>query len=170
MFPAFRRLDSQRWRKWMFYPGAVTFFPIRTFISLGSLVLLVFFLRIISIGHRYGQEPLVGLRLWLNKTGYMICVWTIITTSFMSMKINHVDFDYSQYLGKDYLKTQKLPKKCSTIVSNHQAWLDSLILIYAVHCGFAAKIETKKVPVLSDLIDNLQSLYISRGGTEAERA
>ena len=36
--------------------------------------------------------------------------------------------------------------------------------------GFAAKIETKKVPVLRDLIDNLQSLYISRGGTEQERA
>lgn len=43
-------------------------------------------------------------------------------------------------------------------------------MIYAVYPGFAAKIETKKVPVLNDLIDNLQSLYISRGGTEKERA
>jgi hypothetical protein len=43
-------------------------------------------------------------------------------------------------------------------------------LIYGVYPGFAAKIETKKVPVLCGLIDNLQSLYISRGGTEEERA
>jgi 1-acyl-sn-glycerol-3-phosphate acyltransferase len=45
--------------------------------------------------------------------------------------------------------------KTSTIVSNHMAWLDSLILIYNVYPGFAAKIETKKVPILNDLIDNL---------------
>jgi lysophosphatidylcholine acyltransferase/lyso-PAF acetyltransferase len=42
-------------------------------------------------------------------------------------------------------------------------------LIFSVYPGFAAKIETKKVPVLNDLIDNLQSIYISRGGTETQR-
>jgi 1-acyl-sn-glycerol-3-phosphate acyltransferase len=51
-------------------------------------------------------------------------------------------------------------------IANHQAWLDSLILICNVFPGFAAAIETSKVPVLNVLIDCLQSLYISRGGTE----
>ena len=62
MFPAFRRLDSHKWRKWMFYPGAVTLFPIRTLISLGTLVLLVLFLKVAMIGHKWGKEPMTGLR------------------------------------------------------------------------------------------------------------
>lgn len=54
----------------------------------------------------------------------------IISLSLMRVTKNVIkDCDYSEYLGKDYLKTQKLPKKASTIVANHQAWLDSLILI-----------------------------------------
>jgi len=89
----------------MFYPGAVTLFPIRTFISLGALVVLVGFLRIIMIGHRWGKEPVTGIRFWLNKTAYKFITWLIITTSFMSMKVKQIDYDYSPYLGKDYLKT-----------------------------------------------------------------
>ncbi len=38
-----------------------------------------------------------------------------------------------------------------------------------VYPGFAAKIETKKVPILKDLIENLQSIYISRSGTQEQR-
>lgn len=85
------------------------------------------------------------------------------------MKYHKVDTDYSNYLGKDYKKTQQLPPKTSTIVTNHQTFFDSLVMIFWFHCGFAAKIETKKVPILNDLIDNLQSVYISRGGTQEER-
>jgi hypothetical protein len=95
MFPAFRRLDSHKWRKWMFYPGAVTLFPIRTMISLGTLVLLVIFLRIIMIGHKWGKEPFTGLRLWLNRSAYQFCSWLIITTSFMTMTVKQIEYDYS---------------------------------------------------------------------------
>ena len=105
MFPAFRRLDSNKWRKWMFYPGALTLFPIRTYISIGTLIVLVTFLKIIMIGHKWGKEPVTGIRLWLNRTAYQFSSWLIITMSFMTMKTNYVDYDYSPYLGKDYLKT-----------------------------------------------------------------
>jgi len=96
-------------------------------------------------------------------------MFIIIHMCFMTMKKHRVDYDYSEYLGKDYLKTQKLPKKASTIVANHQAWIDSLVLIYNVFPGFAATIETSKVPVLNVLINSLQSIYISRGGTDQQR-
>jgi hypothetical protein len=164
-FPAFRRLDCANWQKWMFIPGAVTLFPIRMVVSLGTLVVLVGWLRISMMGHKWGTEPLSGWRLKANYYGYMVSTWLIVSSSFMTMKLHHVDFDYSEHLGKDYLKTQVLPKKVSTIVSNHMAWLDSLILIHTLYPGFAAKIETKKVPILRDLINNLQSIYISRSGS-----
>jgi hypothetical protein len=79
----------------MFYPGAVTLFPIRTMISLGTLVLLVIFLRIIMIGHKWGKEPFTGLRLWLNRSAYQFCSWLIITTSFMTMTVKQIEYDYS---------------------------------------------------------------------------
>lgn len=72
----------------MFYPGAVTLFPIRTFISIGTLVVLVFYLKIIMTGHRWGKEPVTGIRLWLNRTAYKFSSWLIITMSFMTMKVN----------------------------------------------------------------------------------
>lgn len=62
-FPAFRRLDCNNWQFWMFIPGAVTLFPIRMIISLGSLVVLVAWLRLSMIGHKWGKEPLTGWRL-----------------------------------------------------------------------------------------------------------
>lgn len=70
MFPAFRRLDSNKWNKWMFYPGALTLFPIRTYISIGTLIVLVCFLKIIMTGHKWGKQPITGIRLWLNRTAY----------------------------------------------------------------------------------------------------
>ena len=88
----------------------------------------------------------------------------------MRVETKYVDFDYSEYLGDGYKETQQLPPKASTVVANHQCWLDSLILICTpLFPGFAAKVETKKVWVLASLIDALQSLYISRGGTDEER-
>ena len=169
-FPAFRRLDTHLWRKWMFVPGAMTIYIVRGLISLGSLFWLAMWLRIVMIGHEMGKNPLKGLRLWANFLAYKIASWLIIKASGITVTKHVVnELDYSKYLGKDYLKNQKLPKKASTIVANHQAWIDNIILIQTCYPGFAAKIETKKVPILNTLIDNLQSIYISRGGTEEQR-
>ena len=105
LFPAFRRLDSQHWNFYMFIPGAISLFCIRAVVSLGSLVVLMIWLRICMIGHKYGKEPLQGWRLWCNYTAYNWASWLIVSSSFMSMKLHHVEVDYSEYLGKDYLKT-----------------------------------------------------------------
>lgn len=40
-----------------------------------------------------------------------------------------VDFDYSEYLGKDYKKTQKDIKHMSTFISNHVSWTDIIVFI-----------------------------------------
>lgn len=170
-FPAFRRYDNHRWSYAIFVPGALTVMLWRAYLGAGSLFWLVVWLKVVMIGHKWGKNPLTGFRLWANWFGYMCCTGTIVTASFVRMKKhNVVHCDYSEYLGPDYLKTQQLPKKASTIVSNHSSWLDSLILIFNCYPGFAAKIETKKIPILRECIQNLQSIYISRGGTDKQRA
>lgn len=168
-FPAFRRLDAHMWKKAMFYPMCLTIFTTRMIISLGSLAILSGSLKLVNLTHKRGQ-PHTGVRAKLNSGLYWFWMGLIIKTSFMRVETKYIDFDYSEYLGADYKQTQQLPPKASTIVANHQCWLDSLILICTpLFPGFAAKVETKKVWVLASLIDALQSLYISRGGTDEER-
>ena len=170
-FPAFRRTDSHIWSYLTFVPGALTIMLWRAYITGGALILLVCWLNVVMIGHKWGKTPLTGLRLWANWFAYFCSSFVIVSASFVRMKKHNVEHcDYSKYLGPDYLKTQQLPKKASTIVANHQSWLDSVILIHTCFPGFAAKIETKKVPVLRECIQNLQSIYISRGGSDKQRA
>ena len=42
-YPAYRRLDAKKWRKWKFYFGAVTWMPIRIVLGFGSVVVLFCF-------------------------------------------------------------------------------------------------------------------------------
>jgi 1-acyl-sn-glycerol-3-phosphate acyltransferase len=107
------------------------------------------------------SKPVAGLRGWVNKTYCQLLIGLSIRICGMSFETKFVDFDYSKYLGPDYLKTQKLPAKASTIVSNHQGSLDSLILICTpMMPGFAAKVETKKIWILNAMIEAVQSLFI----------
>jgi hypothetical protein len=61
-YPAFRRLDVGRWRRWKFYPGAITVLPIRiimiVIIGLGCYVVV----RIVTLGVKIGEKPLKGIR------------------------------------------------------------------------------------------------------------
>ena len=105
LFPAFRRLDSHNWNFWMFVPGAVTVFPLRAIISCSSLVAIMFWCKILLIGHRIGKEPIIGWRQKAIQFVYQKFVRIIIFMSNVGMKKHVVDYDYSEYLGKDYLKT-----------------------------------------------------------------
>jgi hypothetical protein len=165
-FPAFRRLDNQHWNKAMFYPQALTIYTSKIILALATFVVCAGGLKVIMFG-RDKSKPATGLRQWLNQKYCRFMISRSIGFCHMTYDCKFVDFDYSEYLGPDYLKSQKLPAKASTIVSNHQAWLDSLILIDTpMMPGFAAKVETKKVWILNAMITAVQSLYISRGGSK----
>ena len=43
-YPAFRRLDVAKWRRWKFYPGALTLLPLR--VILGVLIGLLCYLAV----------------------------------------------------------------------------------------------------------------------------
>ena len=58
----------------------------------------------------------------------------------------------------------------SAIVCNHTGWLEIYALIASpVHPGFTPRVEMRTMPGINKLTEGLQSLYISRGGTQEER-
>jgi len=171
LFPAFRRLDVKNWKssKWKFYPGAVTLLPVRAFISLGSFAMCCLCLHVVMLGHD-SSKPATGLRDKMRVFLFKFWNSLIPMMAFMSVSFERIDYDYSYYLGPDYRKTQKLPKKASTVVANHQSWIDNMILKISPVCpAFAAKVETKRVWILASMIRYTQGIFITRGGSKEER-
>ena len=39
-YPPFKRLDVLKWRKWKFYPGAITLMPLRFIICIVSIIIV----------------------------------------------------------------------------------------------------------------------------------
>ena len=61
---AFRRLDAERWRKWKFYPGAMTLLVPRIIIGISFTVFLLIALTFLLIGHDRSKPMQDGLRKW----------------------------------------------------------------------------------------------------------
>ena len=55
-YPAFRRLDAPKWRKWRFYIGAVTMLPLRLVIGFGSAAMICLCLKILTIGMEINED------------------------------------------------------------------------------------------------------------------
>jgi 1-acyl-sn-glycerol-3-phosphate acyltransferase len=167
-YPAFRRYDAVKWSRWKFYPGAVTFMFPRLFIMFFNLFLCWVFTLIITLGSNIENQPIRGCRKRIINCLY----WTQAKLEgifyFYRTSYKKVDFDYSYYLGEDYKKTQQLPARISTFVSNHASWYDPLLLHACLGCGFAAKKELKNTPIAGVIAKALGCIFISRGGSPEE--
>jgi 1-acyl-sn-glycerol-3-phosphate acyltransferase len=72
-------------------------------------------------------------------------------------------------LGKGYKETMKPIKKVSTIISNHVSWIDTQVLYQYFKLAFTLDIGFKKAPLMSNLGNVVDSIYVPRGGTEEKR-
>ena len=124
---------------------ALTIFPLRTVVALGSFTVCGFFMKFVLLGHDF-KKPITGLRRTLKEFFYWFFMNVLMCAAFMPVYTKHEDFDYSEYLGKDYKKTQKLPKLAPTVISNHQAWIDNIALTACPELmpGYAAKSSASK--------------------------
>jgi len=105
-YPAFRRKDMHNWSKWSYYPGAATIMLPRTGLAVIQISCWSVFILIVSIGFKVGEKPLLGWRKRAIDFAYMSCCGTTLKlTGASSCKMIDADFDYSKFLGKDYLKT-----------------------------------------------------------------
>ena len=64
----------------------------------------------------------------------------------------------------------KKPKRVSTIISNHTTWLDPVVFIKTLRPAFSPSAEFRHLPLLGNVIDALDSIYIPRGGSEEKKA
>lgn len=124
--------------------------------------------RIFSIGHDY-RNPAKGCRAFLITQTYKIISRLLMFLAGMITFRKRVDFDYTPYLGPNYMETTKTPKHVSTIVSNHASWLDVPILIWHFRAAFASKKTFRKLPIFGLIVQALGCIFISRGATVEKR-
>lgn len=170
-FPAYRRWDAERWKKWKFYPGAITLLPVRIFVVIILISLNYICIRVGTMGHSFAKgEPIRGkVRNWIIGNSYkFFCLLLLLTTGCWSWRTS-IDFDYSPYLGEGYKANIKGPNNVSTYVCNHSGWVDIVAMVCYFRPAFAAKKALKKVPFFGRLVQALGCILISRGGTLEER-
>ena len=68
-----------------------------------------------------------------------------------------VDVDYSKYLGKDYTTNKE-----SATICNHVSWLDILILMGNIGCGFITSKAIASYPFIGTICTCLGSIYVDR--------
>jgi len=126
---------------------------------------------ILSIGHDFKKGPLKnGCRKWVILFMYHVGSTVFLFVAGMQTSLHYQDVDYSYYLGDNYKSSMRKIKRTSTIVCNHVSWLDAVILIKNVRPAFAASAEFANVPLLTTLINTIDSIYIPRGGSDESKA
>ena len=102
-FPELRRYDAADWKKWKFYPGAMTLLIPRILSFAFWGIALAVFINIFMIGHDRSQ-PLSGIRkyivkYWLKLCTHCIFIFTCFNIATSSdMTLEDVD-NYEEYLG-----------------------------------------------------------------------
>ena len=169
-FPMFRRTDVKKWRRWHFYPGAMTLLPIRAILLIVDMLLMVIILKFLTLCHNFKKGPLKNGCLKSTVAGIVkinAYIWVAICGHITSRE--KVDFDYSEYLGEDYKMEYKKGKKIPTMISNHVSWIDSQILFKYYSLAFIIAKIYKKIPVFSSLAQTIDSVFIDRGGSVEAR-
>ena len=78
--------------------------------------------------------------------------------------------DYSEWLGPDYKsKYDSNLKMTSTLISNHVTPHDSQILTMYTRNSFALDISFKTMPLMGNLANIVDAIYIPRSGNEEQR-
>ena len=183
--PAFRRDDAPKWQKWKFYPGAMTLLIPRFLIFIGTPTLCYFPVKLVLIGHKQG-EPTSGFAgkactILAGFTGYVcnLMLGAVVRRKYPTLDdVNH----YQEYLGtKDEQKKfqqekedhaivpKRGPGPASVVVSNHTGWVEGFGMLPKFCPSFSSRAESLGVPVFRTLLNALQTLYMPRGGTQADR-
>lgn len=120
--------------------------------------------RIVCIGHSFANDaPVHGWRKKAILFAFHNLSHLLLRVG-LQIKVEHkyIKYDYSKYLGTDYLRTQKFPKHISTYVSNHVSWTDIIVFINVNQPAFASKLELKLIPVFGLLCQALGCIFIER--------
>ena len=103
MFPAYKRHDAPKWRKWYFYPGALTLLVPRCIFAILILASLVLWVNITMIGQAENAPIASGRRsclLFFYKLHtYLLCGITFFTRLTWERVSSEEVNSYEDYLG-----------------------------------------------------------------------
>jgi len=168
LFPAWRREDTPKWSRLRFYPGAVSILPLRFFCMILLAIILYLVTRLIFIGVDITKK-VPDSRRRIQQAWYAFVAFSCLNIFFIvtvDRKANK-NFDYSHYLGPDYLKDLKEGEKAATIVPNHISGFD-IFQVYTHTRGkvsFLASDHLEKVPVVGYCVVAGDGLFARRGAS-----
>lgn len=129
---------------------------------------LAAFVAILTIGHDFRKSgPLKnGLRKRIIHTYYRFAGSSYIAVCGISSSTKtHDEIKYTKYLGPNYSRNEY----ASTIVSNHVSWLDPMVMLKEHLPAFSPTSGLKDLPMITTILDGVDSIYIPRGGSEQNK-
>ena len=135
------------------------------FDSLFSLVCLCYTVKV--------DVPMSGWRLRMIRWGYSVATSTALKVLGISYECLDKDFDYTDYLGDNYLTDFKISRscRCATYVLNHTGIVDIVILVAALKSDvtFVAGDFIKQMPFAGFLSRCFQCIFTPRQGDQEGR-
>lgn len=164
----FERKDAPRWKKWKFYPGAVTILMPRLIFAIFCSLLLTLIVSVLLVGTDRNLPLKPGCRKSMIRASYRITVFCQALFSwFTILSHEYTDTDYKYWLGDQANSVpQNNPnnaedKPVSMIVCNHIGFLEILSLIASpLNPAYVAKDELRTAPLISTLTKGLESLFV----------
>ncbi len=102
-YPPFRRQDAANWKRWKFYPGALTILPLRLVIMALIGILCYLSIRIVTIGYNFDSgKAMTGCRGKMVRGLTAFFSRALILASCMRYSLRKIDCDYTSYLGPEY--------------------------------------------------------------------
>ena len=128
-FPSFRRLDVHLWSRSKFYPGCFLILIPRVCWIFFCFFSFNFLCKLLFLGQNI-DVPLSGWRRTVQKRLiWIICPLFALGFGYYIDHKSHTEesVDYSKYLGPEWRKNKFKGKRVSTLISNHQTFLEVLV-------------------------------------------
>ena len=169
-YPSFRRTDVKLWKRWRLYLFAPILLP-KILICFATLALLLISAKLVFISAGKNKNlALVGWRKAIvkNMARFTARSCLFIGAGMYWYKLVRPVVDWKKYLGPEWKASYENP---SSIISNHQTWVDIAMHTIIKFPSFTPKASIKKWPLIGDIcIYVFNSLFINRSATPEERA
>jgi 1-acyl-sn-glycerol-3-phosphate acyltransferase len=158
----FRKLDAHLWDKNKFLLGAILFSWIKLTGVFSGLIFCYVALKFLLRGKNIEDISVVNDPKIRSKIESICKISSsIIMFSFGIIKSEKkVDFDYTEYLGKNYCKdNETIP---ATYIVNHTSWIDIILMGSITPPGFISRIDVKYYPIVGYIATCLGCIFVDR--------
>ena len=167
-FPSWRRHDVHNWTRANLYPGALTVLIPRLLLMLTGVIVSILLLSIAFItGFPKDNEPITGCKIKAIQTVNKLFCMLILFVANFRVTTEEKPVDYSKYLGKGYETNASF----GSYVGNHSGVMDNVMLLATLggKISSVSAILYKKMPIVNLFLYSLQTIWVPRGGTQAEK-